>query len=269
MSTQEKIDFAFNRGDLFYKPWIGSNYDEGFIFKGQSDSVKILIIGASRYCKEVIDKGKDECENKDKCIKNCNYKDLKCISHSCKKVPQLYDINRTSIDNHITGYDLEQSYKCFENKLIEFINDSGQTVGKEYLWNHVAFVNYLQCQIGQAKTPARAKETKLFEDSKVIIEKIISILEPDVIVLWGSGTIRRNMSINPKKNNSNCSRLFSECIAEGEGGGYYSIKIKGREYYLMCTNYHPIYRKFNLDRLDSNKVVSYLKKNSAQRCSGR
>lgn len=262
MTLQDKIESAYNRKELFFKPWVGKQYEEGLLLKGDEKRRKVLIIGASRYCKIALGKENDLCSQASNCIGMVDHDKLSGLMSSCafvqslNKNGKLFDINQESILNHI-GAGSEKTYKRFEKKLQEYLDGKD----KEELWNHVSFINYLQCIIDTIDTPPRASSdiiTSQFDESKVVVEKTISLLNPDIIILWGSATIKRNMRITSKKEHG-CSRLFSNCTRIKNS--IYDIIIENKTYPLMLTNYHPFYYKFRIEDRVFSDFVEHVKSN--------
>lgn len=261
MNTQNKIESAYERKELFFKPWIGKQYEDGLLLKGDEKCRKVLLIGASRYCKCSLNKEKVRCPHRGSCIGMIKYDKLSSLKSSCafvkslNKNGELSDINKESILNHIRRAPIEKSYNRFENKFRRCL--VGES--KNELWNHVSFINYLQCIIDTINTPSRAssnKNTGQFDESKVIVEKTISILRPDIIILWGSSTIFRNMNINSRKEQSH-SRLFSDC--RRINSLVYDVIIEEKSYPLMLTNHHPYCPKFEIDDRVFSGFVEHVK----------
>lgn len=217
-------------------------------------------MGASRYCRWSLEKKKPPCSHADSCLGMVNYGNLSGLNSSCpfvrslNKKGELFEINQESILNHIKRTNTEKSYERFEKKLREYLDGES----KDELWNHVSFINYLQCILSTKDTPPRATVKGLFDESKVIVEKTISLLDPDIIVLWGSATIIKNMRITSKKE-AGCSRLFSDCLKIKDS--VYDIKIENKAYPLMLTNSHPSYPGFKLDNRVFSGFVEHVKNN--------
>ncbi len=266
MTLQDKIDSAYNSKEMFFKPWVGEQYEEGLLLKGDEKRRKVLIIGASRYCKSSLGKENDSCSQADNCIGMVDHDRLSGLKMPCdfvrslNKKGDLFDINQESILNHIKGVGPEKSYKRFEKIFREYWDGGSQ----EVLWKHVSFINYLQCIIDTIVTPPRASSDKItsqFDESKVIVEKSISLLNPDVIILWGSATIKRNMRITRKKE-ANCSRLFSNCAQIQDS--IYDIIIGNVSYPLMLTNHHPFYYNFKIEDGVFSDYVEHEKSNEKE-----
>lgn len=262
MTLQEKIESTYNNKDLFFKPWVGKHYEDGLLLKGDEKRRKVLIIGASRYCKCSFDTKSHPCPHAGRCIGMIDYDELSGHKHSCsvvhslKNEGELFDINTESMLNHINGTKPEYSYYRFEKDIRDYL--SGES--KDELWNHVSFINYLQCMIAKIHTPSRASSKIIinqFEESKHIVEKIISILRPDIIILWGSATIKRNMNITSQKEHS-CSRLFTNCALNKYS--IYDIIIEKNVYPLMLTNSHPSYYRYGIESSVFSDFVEHVKR---------
>lgn len=256
MTLLEKINIAYETKELFFKPWVGDQYEDGLQLKGDEKRRKVLIIGASRYCIRCIGKDKDSCLDRKRCLWVINYDKLRCVNSSCSVVEgRLCDINTYSIYNHIKGENPEVSYQRFEEGFLDY----SDCMSNMELWNHVSFINYLQCCIDTIATPARSsskRNTGLYDASKVIVEKIVSLLCPDLIILWGNTTFQKNMNIVSKKESS-CSRLFYDC--KKVKNWIYEISIGDSTYPLILTRYHPSFASDFLEGKDIDDLVKYLR----------
>lgn len=255
MTIQKKVETAYKNKELFFKPWVGDQYAEGLLLKGDVKRRKVLIIGASRYCIRSFSK---DCPNISRCVRITKYDKLKSVNSSCSVAEgSLCDINTYSMNKHIRGENTEETYNRFEEKILEYLDCKSN---KEF-WNHVSFINYLQCLIDTRETPPRSSLKDVFDESEVIVEKIVSLLCPDFIILWGNTTINRNMNINSKKETS-CSRLFSGCTKVK--GKIYEIRIKNVAYPLMLTRNHPSFPGFKINDSVFEEFVKHLRGDSLE-----
>lgn len=261
MTLQEKIESAYNTKALFFKPWIGKQYDEGILFSKDRARMKVLIIGASRYCKEIKKKGFDACAHWSSCLNRCDFDSLVTVTKTCAFVQSmdheglLADINKASVLKHISGAYIEKTYQTFEKQFRPYTDCKSAA----NLWNHISFINYLQCCVPEEETPHRSSSAvneQIFEKSKVIVEKTIALLRPDLVILWGSQTIWHNMHISISKKDHSCSRLFSNCTMINNK--VFLIRIEDNDYPLMLTDVHPSSRtrKFEIRETDFKSFIA-------------
>ena len=254
-STQERIDQAFKQKELFYKPWIGIQYDEG-IQLDESIPFKLLVIGASRYCEYSNKREQNEkslCPHLNDCAFCCDYDRLMSIAKDCPFVNDsdvrgnthkgycLYDINKASILRSFYESSLPTAYSTFQ----EVLNKRAQYENPKDIWKHVAFFNYCQPIVwGNEKgkrtpTPYYDEKPILYTNSKPTVEKLISLLSPDLIFLWQSKPLKdsfdklfpaaklRNESISPKYKNGKSKEYPT-----------YSLKVEDKDI-ILCPTPHP------------------------------
>lgn len=206
LSTQALIDQAFKQRQLFYKPWVGIKYDEG-IRLSQSKPIKVLVIGASRYCEYSNLREKNNqplCHHLSDCVGRWDYDELMRIATECPFVNDseargnthtqycLYDINTASILRSFYDSDLPTAYSTFQKVL----NKRARFERPEEIWKHIAFFNYCQPIIwGEEKgkrtqTPRWDYTLSVFADSRPIVELLISLLSPDLVFLWQSRPLK-------------------------------------------------------------------------------
>lgn len=139
--------------DVFFKPWIGPDYESGGIF-----GKKILVVGEAHIC------GAD------------------CEDCGIGKSPECEDLNTPGVvKNYLQNHSGEWSrtFRKFERALFGNWTDDSQS---EKIWNSVAFYNYIQ----RALTKSRiSPEWQDFKDSEEAFFTVIDTLEPDLIIVWG------------------------------------------------------------------------------------
>ena len=137
---------------VFFKPWIGKNYQNGGIFKK-----KILVLGESHYC--------GEC---DKC--------------GIKYAPECNDLNTTKIiesllDGSTGGW--ANTFKKFERSLV---NKPTTAEESREIWESVAYFNFLQVAMTETRTAGSYED--YIEGQKAFLE-VFEDLQPDLIIVWG------------------------------------------------------------------------------------
>ena len=142
-------------GNVFFKPWIGSDFEKGGIF-----GKKILILGESHYCKENLCPDCGKVENADECAeftsKNCIEKYLEGSTENW--TPTFRKFER-SLVNHET--DMEESKR---------------------IWNSVAIYNYIQRAMDKAR---KAPEWVDFRNSDKAFFEVLDELQPELMLVWG------------------------------------------------------------------------------------
>ena len=246
--SETRVEIAFRRKDFFIKPWIGEKYDEGFLERRSKEPIKILIIGASRYCKLCLDStlylktkrckkicGDDACDY-DK------LNDLQCTFLKEKGrsgTGNLQYMNRVVIDEVSRLPDEESEYRTYKNFHLTAKNWFELPKGTD-IWNKVAFINYYQPIVTSGiRTPYYSKER--YRSSKQAVDKIIELLSPDIIFLWYSDHL------------GNKQELF-DTYTEKENYGCIeraSISIKSKRI-VMIVMKHPASKESNNKNADDN-----------------
>ena len=142
----------FTMEHVFFKPWIGKNYQNGGIFKK-----KILVLGESHYCG-----GCDKC--------------------GIKYAPECNDLNTTKIiesllDGSTGGW--ANTFKKFERSLV---NKPTTAEESREIWESVAYFNFLQVAMTETRTAGSYED--YIEGQKAFLE-VIEDLQPDLIIVWG------------------------------------------------------------------------------------
>ncbi len=146
--------------NVFFKPWIGENYESGGIF-----DQKILVLGESHYC--------DGC---DKCSGAPTYGE--CADFTINVVQKI--INGDS--SRWSG-----TFRKFERSLI-----GRDTTSKEAskIWQSLAFYNYLQVAV---PNPREAGDWYDCDNSETAFFEILDHLNPDLLIVWGVTRMWDNM----------------------------------------------------------------------------
>ena len=153
----------------FFLPRVGKDYQEGL------QGVKTLVLGASFYCTAIKCPFRKECIIDSRPFKdNCpsNRTTGKDLSHSCE----------IEIDSFLDGDDYYTSYENFTALVCE----SFPNITKEFLWEHIAFYEYLQHFLDTWTTPQYRGHKQMFSNDFEALEQVIKELEPELIVIWGA-----------------------------------------------------------------------------------
>ncbi len=138
---------------VFFKPWIGKNYQNGGIFKK-----KILVLGESHYCG-----GCDQC--------------------GLKYAKECDDLNETKIFNTLLNGEntgkWTNTFKKFERSLV---NKPTTLEESREIWESVAYFNFLQVAMTDTRTAGSYED--YMEGQKAFLE-VIEDLQPDLIIVWG------------------------------------------------------------------------------------
>jgi len=150
----------------FFKPEIGAKYNEGFV-----NGKKVLILGASSYC------NLSSCIYYTDCALNQNTRpyDTKCPHNNGRPLSEL---PQTEFDE-----DGARSFKRFLEYLKQFINEPDVN----YIYDRVAFTNYVQHMIG-GRTTTRLSDCR--EEYMDALIEVLETLKPDIVIVWGCVIIK-------------------------------------------------------------------------------
>lgn len=177
----------------FFKPFKGKEYEKGICGK------KVLVVGASFYCKRI------DCTHFDKCT-DVQKKDSSEYNMICECKDRTFDIiseallenaPESSIYNsiHTHSYKEYRTIKAFGNFMADYVEEANQTT----IWNYMAFTNYIQFFLPSkdgkyAQTASRFISERDFEAFK---ETLLE-LKPDVVFIWGT-PVSDSIRINRKE----------------------------------------------------------------------
>lgn len=141
---------------VFFKPWVGKNYQNGGIFKK-----KILVLGESHYC------GNENCNGK------CGFRDFP--DGGCE------DFTYDRVMDYLNGSTgrWTNTFKKFERSLV---NKPTTAEESREIWESVACFNFLQVAMTETRTAGSYED--YMEGQKAFLE-IIEDLQPDLIIVWG------------------------------------------------------------------------------------
>ena len=202
---------------VFFKPWVGENYDSGGI-SGGIFGKKILVVGESHYC---------TCELcKDKC--------------GTQALSPCEDLNPdVEVKKYLAGQTIT-TYKKFERSLrLAHTREESNAI-----WNSIVFYNYLQEALPNAKCVPTTRQWKNAEETFL---EIINKFTPQLIICWGKrlyvnmpfdGWIRNeDITINNRKIRN----------------GYYSLNDNNKAL-VVCIN-HPA--SWGYDCCEWRNIINY------------
>ena len=165
----------------FFNPFVGKEYH-----KGIKNDIKLLVLGASHYCKYNDIKKGFNCPYWEKCTDLSN-KDSSEFNSSCpynkQKNPNqlLEDSSIEEINTYIEGGE-NTSYNNFFNFLGDYFNiDYSNINNRNALCDRLAFTNYVQFF---TKTNTQEIEKEDLRPFTALIQTIEE-LKPDIIIAWG------------------------------------------------------------------------------------
>ncbi len=146
-----------NMEHVFFSPWVGKDYATGGIF-----GKKILVLGESHYC-DIEDCDRNKCGKAEK-------------RKECGNFTTNVTIN-TLLNGETTPW--TGTFRKFERSLVGHDTDVEES---KRIWNSVAFYNYIQKAMTEARTAAEPED---FEVSKKAFYEVLEELQPDLIIAWG------------------------------------------------------------------------------------
>lgn len=155
-------------GKVFFKPWVGENYDSGGIFKK-----KILVVGESHYCTCKL--CKDIC--------------------GTSEISPCEDLNPdVEVKKYLSGQS-NTTYRKFEKslKLVQTRKES------QAIWNSIVFYNYIQEALPNFKSVPTKRQWENAEDP---FFEILNKYNPQLIICWGKRLYNQMPFLGWKKNDS-------------------------------------------------------------------
>lgn len=209
----------------FFTPYIGKDYQRGILNK------KILVLGASFYCKINWCEYFEECTDRTK--KDSSKFDLSC-PENCKYNRTLHNQPTYNIED---GYD---TYDNFASAFDEYINEN------EKFWDKVAFTNYIQFFLPTIET----KISDLSErDFNAFYETIIE-LQPNIVIIWGNIINTKLKEKNPYITDKNELNLTDFYLCH--------IKIPEIQHEICLINCNHPCDKYGCWSRELTKFKSYL-----------
>ncbi len=143
---------------VFFKPWKGTNYESGGIFRK-----KILAIGESFYCSEE-----------------------KAVATLTKRIVEDYlAIRKGECRENNGGW--TNTYLKFERSLV---GEETKPEKSQEIWNSISFYNYLQVPMSGARESGSPIDYKNAEEA---FFEVLNDLQPDLIIVWGVGKLFNNL----------------------------------------------------------------------------
>ena len=143
---------------VFFKPWIGKNYQTGGIF-----GKKILVLGEGHVCG-----GCEQCG-----LKYASF----CEEMDTTKTVQFYIDSNFSDEIEKGGW--FNTYKKFERSLN---NKETTPEDSKEIWDSISFFNYLQVAM---PTSRKAGTSKQYKESANALYEVLEELQPDIMIVWG------------------------------------------------------------------------------------
>lgn len=156
-----------NKKRYFFKPYEGKFYQKGLL-----NGKKVMVLGASFYCKE------EKCKFYEACTspypRRTEEFDKSCLAeYHISERPQ-FEVSE----------DGARSYNRFYTFMARYLEERG-VVGIsdfETFWEHVTFTNYIQYMIGGR---TRTSSNDLSDDDLIAFCDAIDEFEPDIVIIWG------------------------------------------------------------------------------------
>lgn len=239
----KNLDLAAAEEQLFFFPYIGREYLSGLEIVPRKRR-RTLVIGASRYC-TLHCNSHHCCENE---FSPAKLHSLFKNRRQCAIMPKgkLEFINPVSILKARDNYLIEEERKMIPYTYVQFTEALERILGIDayYLWDSLAFINFLQTIVPTVKTPPFKGNEELYRKSSEIVEKVIEILDPECIIMWASDPIDNSIGkIFPYAtvDEDFAIRLESKHSRKGyRQYAKYDLPINGKNYVLL-TSPHPAY----------------------------
>ena len=139
--------------NVFFKPWVGKDYESGGIF-----GRRILVLGEAHICGGCADCGRVADGNE-------------CADFTSTNCMELL------LEGHTDTW--TATFRKFERSLAG--HDTTPDESRE-IWNSVAFYNYVQKSMDESR---KSPEWVDFRDSEDAFFEVIDCLRPDLIIVWG------------------------------------------------------------------------------------
>lgn len=215
-------------GSRFFQPFRGKKYNEGINHK------KILVVGASFYC------NKKSCEYFAQCTSP-----LKKDSSPYKTICPEYVKKDMDLSNE-PSYALDNNYRAYLNFgafMQQFVEDK-----HEYIWDRMAFTDYLQFFSPTVQT----KKVYLSDRDFEAFHETLRELQPDIVFLWG-------LPVTEEVRDKDEHRKYITDWDKLPDTEYYVCHMNDipgvpHEITLICT-FHPSSVKYWYDDLE--KLIKY------------
>ncbi|CCY02700.1 putative uncharacterized protein [Prevotella sp. CAG:924] len=161
---KNKIEEGLLNTRVMFLPWIGDNYELGIAFDNdkilgtkEKPGKKILVLGESHY-----------------------------IDDFDPEEPKNHQFTKEVISDYLKGREGSLNYQRWMNTFLKFeravYGKVTSSQDSQEIWNHLAFYNFLQTPLCMARM--QPDDTN-FEKSEEPFFKVLDLLRPDVILVWG------------------------------------------------------------------------------------
>lgn len=218
----------------FFKPYKKDNYYNEGLLNGK----KVLILGASFYCPYNESSNDFNCPKWNECtsmeIKDSSKFNEFCyyFKHKGYTENKLEDTPEDEITNYLEGCDYP-SYDNFTQFMIEYVSKiTGEQKMKNedwkmYIWERLAFTNYVQYFLPTQWTPTQTKrDIRNFEAFLETLDE----LQPDVIIIWGT-----KITDHFKKK---YIQAFTDKLEKRNNPYFWNLSYHGKRY-ILINPYHP------------------------------
>lgn len=144
--------------NVFFKPWIGLDYESNGIF-----GKRILALGDSQYCGE-------ECEG--------------CGTKECEEM-QTTEIVNNYLANHSGGW--SRTLRKFERILAGEETDNEQS---KKIWHSIAFYNFVQVAMSRPRVSPSDED---YTAGEIPFFEVLETLRPNLVIAWGKTRFYDNM----------------------------------------------------------------------------
>jgi len=186
-----------NLDTIFFRPWIGTNYEKEI--KGK----RILILGESHIC------GCESCP-KGECG-NLQIDDEECREFTTNTLESFLNYQKGIAPGTFGGW--MNTFSKFTKEFHDWKLEKNTMLD---FWHSVVFYNYVQYSTDQARVSPKEEE---FSNSETAFFEILSKYKPDLVIAWGRRLWERLPLGGTYKNVSGESSL----INDGKGLYYYTI----------------------------------------------
>lgn len=138
---------------VFFRPWVGTDYRSGGIFKK-----KILIVGESHYCDS-------QCEG--------------CGTEACSG---CHSFTTDVINDYLNPKEWNRWMNTFRKFEHSLVNHKTGAEESRAIWDSVAFYNFLQSPMQSARQSGTPEQ---YRDAAVPFFQVLNELRPDAIIVWG------------------------------------------------------------------------------------
>lgn len=212
-----------NKKRYFFKPYEGKFYQKGLL-----NGKKVMVLGASFYCRE------EECKFFEACTspypRRTKEFNNRCLTKYTISERTRYEVSEDGACSYNTFYTFMTRY--LEEKGVVGISDF------ETFWDYVTFTNYIQYMIG-GRTNTTAYD--ISDDDLIALCDAIDEFEPDIVIVWGCVV---NKPIKYKESDEDDPGFKNDFDESDHRHDLFHWQFHGRKItFVNC--YHPSYGKFS------------------------